>query len=250
MGIRIQHLPHNSAGRDFILADLHGEIHLLQPALAAVGFDASVDRVLSVGDLIDRGRNSPATLALLDEPWFYAVQGNHELMMINSVCFQQGFSTWMTNGGGWSLTQSPAWLQRQAARLFRLPQVLVVGSGAQRFHVVHAALVDAEDQIITDAQLDDVEGQQNLLPEMLAWTRWHARAYIRQTLGGPPVHPVHAPGLSPTFCGHTPIDTPGMLLSHYFLDGGVGYVFSEGAPKLNLIEASAVLGAAVVQRAG
>src|SRR3546814_1363745 len=73
-----RHLPANTAGRDFIVGDLHGCLDLLQVELARIAFDPTRDRLFSVGDLTDRGPDSMGCLRLLREPWFYAVHGNHE----------------------------------------------------------------------------------------------------------------------------------------------------------------------------
>jgi hypothetical protein len=47
-------LPANTRGRDFVVGDIHGTFYVLEQALAAVGFDPARDRVICVGDLIDR----------------------------------------------------------------------------------------------------------------------------------------------------------------------------------------------------
>lgn len=78
-------LPENTRGRDFVVADLHGHLPLLDRALAARGFDRTCDRVLAVGDLIDRGPASADVLALLAEPWFASVRGNHEQALLDWI---------------------------------------------------------------------------------------------------------------------------------------------------------------------
>jgi serine/threonine protein phosphatase 1 len=60
------------------VGDIHGHFQRLQQCLEAVGFDPAVDRLFSVGDLVDRGPHSEAALDWLAQPWFHAVQGNHE----------------------------------------------------------------------------------------------------------------------------------------------------------------------------
>src|SRR3546814_19725952 len=78
-----RHLPANTAGRDFIVGDLHGCLDLLQVELARIAFDPTRDRLFSVGDLTDRGPDSMGCLRLLREPWFYAVPGNHEDLLLD-----------------------------------------------------------------------------------------------------------------------------------------------------------------------
>jgi serine/threonine protein phosphatase 1 len=75
-------LTENTRGRDFVVADLHGHIEKLECALDALHFDAAADRVLAVGDLIDRGPSSLRALSLLAQPWFFSVRGNHEQAML------------------------------------------------------------------------------------------------------------------------------------------------------------------------
>lgn len=75
----VRRLPPNVRGRDFYVGDLHGCVQHLIRLMKFVEFDNSIDRVISVGDLVDRGPDSLSATALLDEPWFFAVLGNHEV---------------------------------------------------------------------------------------------------------------------------------------------------------------------------
>ncbi|WP_227243282.1 metallophosphoesterase [Paraburkholderia caribensis] len=75
----------NSKGRDFVVGDLHGCFSMLDAALKQRSFDPTVDRLFSVGDLIDRGEESPALLDVVHRHLIKAVRGNHE----------QGILDWM-----------------------------------------------------------------------------------------------------------------------------------------------------------
>lgn len=55
----------------------------MQRLLYEVGFNQTTDRLFSVGDLIDRGLDSLKYVQLLAEPLFYAVKGNHEILMLD-----------------------------------------------------------------------------------------------------------------------------------------------------------------------
>lgn len=55
MTSKILHLPKNVRGRDFVVGDLHFKIQDLQRGLQALGFDQAIDRLIAVGDVIDRG---------------------------------------------------------------------------------------------------------------------------------------------------------------------------------------------------
>src|SRR3546814_7017992 len=78
-----QRMPANTVGRDFIVGDMHGCLDLFQAQLDRIGFDPTKDRIFSVGDLADRGPDSMGCLRLLREPWFHAVRGNHEDMLLD-----------------------------------------------------------------------------------------------------------------------------------------------------------------------
>ena len=81
----LHHFDINELGRDFVVGDLHGCIDHFERLLDQIEFDAEKDRMFSVGDLVDRGPDSMACLRLLKEPWFHAVLGNHEDMMLDAV---------------------------------------------------------------------------------------------------------------------------------------------------------------------
>ena len=61
------------------------------------------DTLLSVGDLTDRGPRSLDCLRLLREPWFHAVRGNHEGLMLAALFDGDAESRalWVLNGGHW-----------------------------------------------------------------------------------------------------------------------------------------------------
>ncbi|MGP5371238.1 metallophosphoesterase [Pseudomonas helleri] len=77
-------LPQNRAGRDFVVGDIHFKTRELHRGLKALGFDQSVDRLIAVGDLVDRGPGMLDGLKLLGEPRFFTVKGNHEQMLIDA----------------------------------------------------------------------------------------------------------------------------------------------------------------------
>ncbi|WP_338556373.1 metallophosphoesterase [Erwinia sp. E_sp_B04_7] len=84
----------------YIVGDLHGCRALLDEQLLAWHFNTDEDLLISVGDLIDRGPDSPGCLALVNQPWFRSVRGNHEEMAINAL--SKGLHRqWIANGGDW-----------------------------------------------------------------------------------------------------------------------------------------------------
>lgn len=92
----------NSDGRDFFVGDIHGKYSLFMQSLEKINFDVSVDRLFSVGDVIDRGEASFNCLKLAEKEWFIPVIGNHEqflLEMENDNIYNK--INWYLNGGSW-----------------------------------------------------------------------------------------------------------------------------------------------------
>ncbi|WP_155860060.1 metallophosphoesterase [Kordiimonas gwangyangensis] len=93
-------LPPNFEGRDFLLGDLHGCVDMLENAMALAHFDKARDRIICVGDLIDRGPRSHDALLLARESWFFSTLGNHEIMMLEAEN-PRTRAMWLQNGGEW-----------------------------------------------------------------------------------------------------------------------------------------------------
>ena len=100
MGLTQRH-EINDEGNDYVVGDLHGCFDLLEQALYEIGFDKDVDRLFSVGDLVDRGTKNLECLRLLAEDWFHPVQGNHEDMMLKAILDREHIDHWLLNGGDW-----------------------------------------------------------------------------------------------------------------------------------------------------
>ena len=252
-------LPFNTNGRDFILGDMHGCYDLFEAELEKVSFDPACDRVISVGDLIDRGPNSLACLRLLKEPWFHAVRGNHEIMLLDysypgmkSSPLLQNDDLFIKNGGSWvqklDETEQTELQYELLPRVAALPFVVSVGEGSGRYHVVHSQLMTGDpelsprffeqqnihkkpvpDRILTDAELDS--SPEDVLSSMRDAMVWGRRVFKAAKPGqaqavDSPVgrllvsrKPWH-PGLSLTYAGHTPAYQLRLHASHFYLDRG------------------------------
>jgi serine/threonine protein phosphatase 1 len=81
-------LEKNILGRDILVGDIHGAFSLLESALDEINFDETQDRLICVGDLIDRGPESHEVAEYLRQPWFYSTLGNHELNITQGLCRQ------------------------------------------------------------------------------------------------------------------------------------------------------------------
>ena len=211
------HHSTNRTGRDFIVGDLHGCVDALRYLLHEVGFDPARDRLFSVGDLVDRGAQSEEALALLEKPWFHAVLGNHEDTLIAVAEGRLRRQWWYGIGGSWAAALPDERLRHYAEKLRTLPLARVVGSGSERFNVLHAEFFGSDADL--DAGVFSDEARQRLL-----WGRELA-------IGNG--DPERQRGLSLTYCGHTPMRELQQIGSQVFIDTGA---FGPGG-KLTIVEA-------------
>ncbi len=164
--MKIQKLTKNNLGRDFVCGDIHGSFSCVQRFLDGVKFDTSKDRLISVGDIVDRGPENEKCLEFLYEPWFFAVKGNHEELMEDF--FDHGVNSttnwWLKNGGGWGAflhkeNSESAFLVRDVLekKIKELPFLITVERQDDKvFHVLHAEITPtARNPRITDKTLED-----------------------------------------------------------------------------------------------
>lgn len=130
-------LPQNHAGRDFIVGDIHFKIRELHRGLQALAFDTSVDRLIAVGDLIDRGPDMLDGLTLLGKPWFFCVRGNHEQMLIDAYRANPHLP-YSAHGARWWMTIDEGSKPMIIAKLESLPVAIEVETARGLVGVVHA----------------------------------------------------------------------------------------------------------------
>lgn len=210
-------LAENTKGRDFVVGDIHGAYDLLDKALIAVGFDPEKDRLISVGDLIDRGAQSAKCLEYLKQPWFFAVKGNHEDMFLDTVkngkIDSASFQFNLQNGMGWIAKESPEKLREIEAAFQKLPLAIEIDTPRGTAGFVHADVpADMDWQTFTQ-QL--IAGDDKTIQTAL-WGRSRVR-------GGNDDGVV---GIDRLFFGHTPQAGGAVRLGNcYFVDTGA--VFRE-----------------------
>ena len=209
MGRGHLHIDANRSGRDFLLGDLHGMYDAFVAALARCDFDPARDRVISVGDLVDRGPDSERCLALLEEPWFHAVRGNHEAMMIAALLEGQGRARWYLNGGAWiGDADETAIAARLSALLPRLPFALTLDlPDGERMGVCHAEYPRPDWAEVADAIADPGDRLRML------WGREVVSRKLVRTVAG----------VTLTVHGHTPLAQPLRLGNALFIDTGLVY---------------------------
>lgn len=232
---KVKYFEHNTEGQDFIVGDLHGCLEDLNILLEHISFDKSVDRLFSVGDLVDRGPDSIGCLRLLREPWFHSVIGNHEQMMLAGISrapgYRQFMDHWNINGGRWYLaldTEEQFEVRELCSHVEKLPLVIVIGKNSgNRINIVHGEMNrdksydDATDEDIDDWFFDDIN-ENNMV-----WGRQIVQ--LKQLFANKP-----RAGLSLTVVGHTPVDFPVNVLSHMYIDTAAVYWHKQQYEKAKL----------------
>ncbi|MDQ8035105.1 serine/threonine protein phosphatase [Bordetella genomosp. 1] len=198
-------VPPNEAGRDFAVGDIHGHYSRLRAALERIGFDPARDRLFSVGDLVDRGPENEDSEHWLREPWFFAVQGNHEDYAIRHVrTGRVDVGNWRTYGGGWFLDLPPE-RQRELADCYaRLPVVIEVPTPQGIVGLLHA------DSPVRnwDNLADRLAHRAKPARATCQWSRERLR--LRDCSG--------VAGVRAVVAGHTPVDEPLALGNVYHID--------------------------------
>lgn len=243
-------LPANHGGRDFIVGDIHGCFSALSKALENVDFDPRVDRLISVGDLCDRGPMSLECLRLLKKPWFYAVAGNHEELLIQylrkGLSWPEVIRSAKENGAEWLYLLTKAEMQELTEELIplitALPRLIEVADPHLPFQVLHAE-ASVTNLLMQDDHLQD-DGL--LMSESVIWGRnlireaRSGRASIQEFDILDVSDKPWAPGLSLTYVGHNLLEKPLLHQSHLFVDCGSVKAEREGVP-LYLVEHSQVV---------
>lgn len=136
---------HRVNGADFrnvwVVGDLHGCYTNLMGRLYELKFDTAQDLLISVGDLIDRGSENVECLELITMPWFRAVRGNHEQMMIDGLSPHGNVSHWLVNGGGWffNLDYDKEILAKALVhKAAELPLIIELVTGDKKVVICHA----------------------------------------------------------------------------------------------------------------
>lgn len=217
----IRNFRNNSAGKDYICSDIHGHFSLLAQHLAQVNFDEQTDRLFSLGDLIDRGDESDQALEWLAKPWFFAIQGNHERMLINayesrseSLLFE-----WRIWGGSWAEDLDFNDLEPFYLAFSQLPLAIELAlSDGKTVGMVHAELPDVCDwnevkQLLLHIEPGQVE--ETLATSDMLWNKVQAYLPADEI---PRVEPVR--NVDHVFHGHTIVENYRTITNRTFMDLG------------------------------
>lgn len=212
-------------GRAFVVGDLHGMAHALERLLETAGFDRERDLLWSLGDLVDRGPFSPECLELLEEPWFRAIRGNHEQLMLDAIGDHENWLQWTVNGGDWAL-EYPWDAPDLRARLDALPWAVELTTRAGRIGLIHA---DVDRTCDWPELLEALVQARGLTRQTALWSRSSAN----QAMRGLPSRTVD--GIDLVLVGHSIVDHAFQWGNMWFLDSGA-VVSDDPSAALTMME--------------
>jgi len=201
----IKHYPINEAGNDYVVGDIHGNFSQLMKKLEEVNFDKSVDRLFSVGDLVDRGPESHLVAVFLQKniDWFFPTMGNHDMNIVNRQLYYPDGSLWFSG-------LLPQEQQTIIDELSCLPIAIEVETKHGKVAIIHG-----------DCPLSNWDDFKQALSEPLGH-RWIFPAlstrdrYFRRNQSG-------VSGITMLYVGHTQVQFITALGNVCYVDTDLGY---------------------------
>lgn len=213
---RVKRFAANTAGRDFAVGDIHGHFSRLQAALDTAGFDPAVDRLFSVGDLVDRGPECRDVLDWLSRPWFHPVRGNHDDYVVRfDTC---DVDNWVYNGGSWFAGLSLFEQKEFAVQFAELPIAIEVETAQGLIGIVHADCpFQSWSTLCAELESPESNKRLKLVQNSCMWSRLRIE---QQEENG-------VEGLRAMVVGHTPLPSPVTLGNVIHIDTA-GWMLDRG----------------------
>lgn len=203
----------------YIVGDLHGDYDLYIEGCRELGIKDS-DVVISVGDLVDRkNKNFKCVMEFLRKENRYAVQGNHEDLMIQAFCnaSRQHYECWYFNGGETTLDELGEEGCSLISDMFKeLPVILEVEHRGKTFGVVHGGISHME-TFENWRNMVEFTNKNPSFTEKLVWDRGIIDK-IQMDIFVPDVK-----GIDYTFHGHTPVKSALVYGNRVYIDTGAFY---------------------------
>lgn len=222
----------NLEGRDYIVGDIHGMFSALDAFLERVQFDFDKDRLISVGDLIDRGSESERVLEYINQPWFFAITGNHELMCLEAAHDKNTYKNWIYhNGGAWWNALDESKQQEIREALSKLPAVIEIATNSGTIGVVHA-------DITTRTSWDRFTKKIAEDKDIRHFAAWSRARYDRHRAVG---ETETIQGVKFVVVGHTPVPKCFDIGNIRYIDTGAAYTDVKNLGKLTMMQVQPVI---------
>lgn len=129
----------NADKRVFVIGDLDADFEKFRYALNSVNFDKDNDVLISLGDVIDRGKDSLKLLDSFTTLGVHMVLGNHEHMMLESILSndKKAYALWTKNGGDWHQHIDKKILQATCEKLITCPLSIVLDYRGEKIGLSH-----------------------------------------------------------------------------------------------------------------
>lgn len=212
--------------RLFVIGDIHGCYEELMNKLFEVNFNFEADMVISVGDLVDRGKDSFKCVGLVKKSWFKAIRGNHEQMCLEASIAPEMKEFHCKHGGEWLYELTMQNYKEVLNICLNLPIVLEVAFRGKKYGFVHADI----------KQNDWSEFKNNILKkdyfsESNSSTLQSALWGRSRILGKHPLKYQEIIDIHEVYLGHTVVDSPVYKDNCIYIDTGI--VFGK---KLTILE--------------
>jgi serine/threonine protein phosphatase 1 len=253
----VRRFKKNTTGRDFVVGDLHGCFTQLRQELELRQYDPSRDRLFAVGDLVDRGHESPSVLEIVRRYDIQSVRGNHEDMIVRWRLHGGKDSAIRCNGGEWLLdmADNTQVVDDIVAYMAALPYAIEIETDDGLIGIVHANVpVPSWAQMVHALEHENRDGP---LRRKVIWdrSRWKLRraagfASLRRAAAQMVLRlapgwcepGVHVGGVTAVVVGHTPTRKPIVRANVINIDTGA--VFGGNLTLLGLDEIPMLLGRA------
>ncbi len=213
-------LEQNRKGKDFVVGDIHGHFELFELLLTEISFNKNQDRIICVGDCIDRGPESERVLTYLEQPWFYSVRGNHEDMLIMAQNpFSRIYNFWMDNGGDWAEDAPDELIKEMAQKFSELPYAISIQTEYGEVGVVHADMPVQYSWTKFLEKLSKNKLKKKEL-EMLLWSRETYREYCSKVEKDEPTQEYRVREVHKIYVGHNIVPVPSLFGNLTFIDTG------------------------------
>ena len=239
----------NRRGRDLVVGDVHGHFATLRRALAELEVGEH-DRVVSLGDPVDRGPDSWAAKDWIAGPYaaerfHLMVRGNREQMMLAGLAVgerngrrrlrdEDDWTLWRRNGGTWWKERKPGHSTRSwMAVLCGLPFCARVETRYGWIGLVHACPVHGRWQDLEEWVNGD-EDLSHLTRTRALWSRVR-HGYVQREIGETGhEHMGPVEGVRSVVTGHTPVPEPTWHENVLSIDTGVHVVDDRGYGRLTI----------------
>ncbi|HWP43709.1 MAG TPA: metallophosphoesterase family protein, partial [Blastocatellia bacterium] len=155
----------------YVIGDIHGRLNLLDQLIRDVPWEVKRDKIVFLGDLIDRGSESPGVIdrvmSLAEEnPDIVVLRGNHEQMLLD--CLDYRDIQWLIPENGGLAT-----LASYGIDLDQLEDISDIKIPAEHLDFLRSLPFYHEDEqaIYVHAGLIPEEHPSETDPDVLMWTR-------------------------------------------------------------------------------